>query len=136
MNNTGVPDYEGYQILDMDNDEYITEDDLYLRLELINDQVANASTNLTYLQTTYGLKFTLTPLSANAAIKNSASTSEYQKYLPQTHAELVQLAEQINGIQNTIGDLDLTDENVVSIKQYFDEIDENLYYALWYTGRG
>ncbi len=130
------PDYEGYQLLDMDDDQYVTEEDLYLRLELINEQVANASSNFTYLQTTYGMVFTLTSLSTNTAIKNSVNSVEYQSLLPQTRSELEQLAEQINGLQNQIGDLDFTDPEIVSIKQYFDSVDENIYYGLWYTGRG
>lgn len=130
------PDYEGYIILDMDDDQYVTEEDLYLRLELINEQVANASTNLTYLQSTYGMRFRLTAITTNIAIKNSVNSVEYQGQLPQTRDELEQLAEQINDIQNQIGDLDWTDSEIVSIKQYFDVMDENIYYSLWYTGRG
>lgn len=129
-------DDEGLILLDMDDDQYVTEEDLYLRLELINEQITNASTNLTYLQSIYGLTVTLTPITTNTAVKNSANTVEYKSLLPQTRTELVTLAEQINGLQNQIGDLDLTDENIVLIKQYFDVMDENIYYALWYTGRG
>lgn len=129
-------DYEGYVILDMDDDQYVTEEDLYLRLELINEQITNASTNLTYLQSTYGMRFTLTPITTNIAIKNSVNSVEYEGQLPQTRNELETLAEQINDIQNQIGDLDWTDPEIVSIKQYFDVMDENIYYALWYTGRG
>lgn len=129
-------DYEGYNILNMDSDKFLTEEDLALRLDSINEQITNTSTNLTYLQTTYGLRFRLTSITTNLAIKNSINSVEYQGQLPQTRVELEQLAEQINGLQNQIGDLDLTDSNIVSIKQYLDTMDENIYYALWYTGRG
>ena len=125
--------YEEYSILDLDNDQFLTEEDLYLRLELINAQITDASTNLTYLQTTYGLRFILTPISTNTAIKNSINSLEYQSQLPQTRAELEFLAEQINDIQNQIGDLDWTDPEITPIKQYFDTMDEDIYYALWYT---
>lgn len=129
-------DDESAVALDIDDDQYVTEEDLYLRLELINEQITNASANLTYLQTTYDMRFTLTPISTKTAIKNSINSVEYYGQLPKTRAELEHLAEQINGLQNQIGNLDLTDQNIVSIKQYFDEIDEDIYYALWYTGRG
>ena len=128
--------YEEYSILDMDSDQFLTDEDLALRLDSINEQITDASTNLAYLQTTYGLRFILTPISTNTAIRNSVNSVEYQGQLPQTRAELEMLAEEINGLQNQIGDLDWTDPEIVSIKQYFDTMDEDIYYALWYTGRG
>lgn len=68
-------DYEGYLMLDMDKDSQLTEEDLYLKLELINEQVANTSSSLKYISTTYNMTFRLTPLATNLAIKNSASNN-------------------------------------------------------------
>ena len=45
--------YEEYSILDMDSDQFLTEEDLALQLDSINEQITNASRNITYLQTTY-----------------------------------------------------------------------------------
>jgi hypothetical protein len=129
-------DYEGYQILDRDDDTFLTEEDLYLTLEEINQHVTDAGTTLTYVQTTYGIQFTLTPITTNTAIKNSVNSVEYHSILPTTRTQLETLAEQINGIQNAIGDLDHTDEQIIPIKEKLQAIDENIYLALWYTGRG
>ncbi len=122
--------------MDKDDDLTVSEEDLALLLEEINSQVSEANTHLLYVQTTYDLKFSLPPITTSTAIKNSANAIEYQSLLPKTRTELEQLAEQINALQNAIGDLDQQDPNIVPIKKYFDQVDENIYYALWYTGRG
>lgn len=129
-------DYEGYLLLDKDDDVTVSEEDISLLLEEINSQVSDANTHLLYLQSTYGFTVTLTQITISTSIKNSASQSELQKYLPQLRQELEQLAEQINALQNAIGDLDQKDPNITPVKQYFDALDEDIYYALWYTGRG
>lgn len=129
-------DYEWYLLLDKDDDLTVSEEDISLLLEEINSQVSDANRHLLYLQRTYGFTATLTPLTLSVTIKNSASQAELQRYLPQLRQELERLAEQINGIQNAMGDLDQNDPTITPIKEYFDALDEDIYYALWYTGRG
>lgn len=130
------PDYKGYQLLDMDDDNAVTEEDLSLKLEEINQQLTTAKPSLAYIQTTYGMTFTLSPITTNAAIKNSKSSEEYQSYLLDTGTELGTLAADINEIQNAIGDLDWNDPEIARIKAELDAIDNNIFLAMWYTGRG
>ncbi|PIN78822.1 hypothetical protein COV16_05505 [Candidatus Woesearchaeota archaeon CG10_big_fil_rev_8_21_14_0_10_34_8] len=119
-----------YAILDLDKDTRLTEQDIYLKVGEINTQIKE--TDLSYLES-YGYYFTLRPITAHNAI---AQTAEVQTNLPQLKIELNQLASEINHIQNEIGDLDLQDSEITPIKENLQKIDENIFLAMWYTGRG
>lgn len=135
LNDTTDRDYEGYQLLDMDDDSYLTEEDIYLKLEEINNQISGANTYLTYLNDVYNFSFTLTPITTSTLVKNSANTDELSPYLELTSVELNNLAEEIDLIENQVGLLAKTDSSSSPILEYFERLDYEIYLVSWYSDR-
>lgn len=130
INNPSDKDYEGYQLLDMDDDSSLTEEDIYLKLKEINNQISGANTYLTYLQDVHGLSFTLTPITTNTSVRDSANSVDLGTNLQTTRVQLENLAEEIDTIQGYIGHLAEQDPAVAPITGYFNDLDYNIYLAM------